>query len=96
MGIDDGELDQEEEPSLEVLSFVVFWLVVLLIGILSAGCSTTVAPNLKLPEKTCERLEMPPLPQSAWVQIRGDQVMADSGGEAILRYYVAARRMLKP
>lgn len=70
--------------------------VLFLVGVISVlfGCTTNVAP-IKLPEKQCQKLEMPPLPQLATITIRGDQVMADTGGEEILRYYVAARRTLK-
>lgn len=59
-----------------------------------SGCMT-VAPDLKLPENQCNRLAMPPVPQDAELVIHGDKIQADKGGEALLRYYVRARQLLR-
>jgi hypothetical protein len=62
------------------------------------GCvNAPVAPNLKLPEtqKACPTLAMPPVPQKVFLQIDGDKVMSDDGGDMLLRGYVRARYLLK-
>jgi hypothetical protein len=63
-----------------------------------SGCvNAPVAPNLKLPEtqKACSTLAMPPVPQKVFLQIDGDKVMSDDGGDMLLRGYVRARYLLK-
>lgn len=62
------------------------------------GCvNAPVAPNLKLPEaaKECPRLSMPPVPQKVFLQIDGENLKADDGGDMLLRGYVRARSLLK-
>lgn len=63
--------------------------------ILSGCVQAPIAPNLKLPEKECPRLNMPAIPQSAHLSIEGDKVTADDGGDMILRGYVRARSLLR-
>ena len=66
--------------------------------LLLTGCvNAPVAPNLKLPEpvKECPRLSMPPVPQKVYLQIDGDKLMYDDGGELLLRGYVRARSLLR-
>lgn len=41
-------------------------------------------------------LAMPPIPQDVVLDIKGDKVTANDGGELVLRYYSRARRLLKP
>lgn len=61
-----------------------------------AGCvSAPVAPNLKLPDKECKQLLMPPVQQKVYIKIDGNKVEADEGGYQLLRFYVAARSTLK-
>lgn len=59
------------------------------------GCvSAPVAPNLKLPEpKECPKLAMPPIPQKVFLQIDGDKIISDAGGDLLLRGYVQARSL---
>lgn len=65
--------------------------------LLLAGCiSAPVAPNLKLPEpQACKTIKLDPVPQKVYLDIQGDKVFADAGGEQILRGYVACRGMNK-
>ena len=52
--------------------------------LLLAGC-VDVAPNLKIPEAQCSKMDMPPIPQKATLTIDGDKIIADEGGENLLR-----------
>ena len=66
--------------------------------ILLGGCvNAPVAPNLRVPEpvKECPRLTMPPVPQKVFLQIDGDKIMSDDGGDMLLRGYVRSRSLLK-
>lgn len=63
------------------------------------GCiNAPVAPNLKLPElkKECPTLVMPAVPQKVLLQIEGDKILSDDGGDMILRGYVRSRSLLRP
>lgn len=63
--------------------------------LLVSGCvQAPIAPNLKLPEQTCAKLDMPAIPQSVHLAIEGDKVTADDGGDTLLRGYVRARQLL--
>lgn len=62
---------------------------------LMACAPVQVAPNLKLPERTCPRLALPPIPEDVLIDIQGDRVTANTGGETLLRYYVQARELLR-
>ena len=46
----------------------------------------------------CEKptLAMPPIPQDVVLDIKGDKIAANEGGELLLRYYSRARQLLKP
>lgn len=46
----------------------------------------------------CEKptLAMPPIPQDVVLDIKGDHITANEGGELLLRYYSRARQLLKP
>lgn len=66
--------------------------------VLLGGCvNAPVAPNLRIPEpvKECPRLTMPPVPQKVFLQIDGDKIMSDDGGDMLLRGYVRSRSLLK-
>lgn len=67
---------------------------VILISLLLSGC-VSAPVDLKLPEKKCEHMFMPPVPQKATLIIDGDKVSADSGGELLLRGYVDARNLFR-
>lgn len=67
------------------------------LSLMMVGC-VEVAPNLKLPDrsiKSCPQSTLPPIPNKVMINIDGDKVSADSGGELLLRNYVLARELLK-
>ena len=87
-----------------------FWLAILSLVFLS-GCAPTAtvkheAPQLdaaanaikKIVIAGCEKttLAMPPIPQDVVLDIKGDHITANEGGELVLRYYSRARQLLKP
>lgn len=69
------------------------WLPFLLF--LSGCVQAPIAPNLKIPENTCARLDMPPIPQDVVIDIKGDKVTTNEGGDIILRGYARARQLLR-
>ena len=91
--------------------YAVFWIAVLSLCFLSA-CAPTATVNHELPQldrlgdavqkivvQDCAKptLEMPPIPESCVIDIRGDTMTASSPEcESLIRHYVAARRLLKP
>jgi hypothetical protein len=87
-----------------------FWLAVLSLVFLPA-CTPTVTVDHELPQldrigqavqkivvQDCAKpvLAMPPIPQDVVLDIKGDKVTANDGGELVLRYYSRARQLLKP
>lgn len=89
-------MDPYEEMMRDVLIFWAIAFVTACILILSGCVSAPVAPNLKIPENIgCPKLDIPPLPQEVNLQIHGDKVESDAGGERVLRSYVACRAALK-
>jgi|APCry1669192806_1035432.scaffolds.fasta_scaffold17752_6 hypothetical protein len=77
---------------------VLVTLVLVLMLFLVAGCvNAPVAPNLKLPEAqpACPKLALPPIPQKLTLEIEGDKILYDEGGESMLRGYVRARQLLR-
>lgn len=85
-----------------------FWLAILSLVFLSA-CTPTVkheVPQLDTAADTirkiviagCQKptLAMPPIPQDVVLDIKGDTITANEGGELLLRYYSRARQLLKP
>jgi len=62
---------------------------------LTSCVSAPIAPNLKLPEKEFKQLMMPPVADQVYLKIDGNKVEADEHGYQLLRFYVAARSMLK-
>jgi hypothetical protein len=73
-------------------------LFLVLAAFLSGCVSAPVAPNLKLPErseKVCPKKDLPPIPEKVTIQIDGDTVITDEGGEKLLRQYVLARELLR-
>lgn len=92
-----GEDDDSPLPDswVRYLTFVITVVSMLALVLLTA-CSTTVAPNLKLPEqKACRSIALPPVPQKVKLIIDGDKIESDQGGEQLLRGYVAARYLFR-
>ena len=65
--------------------------------LLTSCVSAPVAPNLKFPEpaKECPKLVMPPIPEDVELNIKGDKVTANAGGDLLVRGYARARSLLK-
>ena len=91
-----------------LLICALFWAAILSLVFLSA-CTPTVkheVPQLdtaasaikKIVIAGCEKptLAMPPIPQDVVLDIKGDHITANEGGELVLRYYSRARQLLKP
>ena len=55
---------------------------------LLSGC---ISAPIQIPQKDCKRVDLPPVPQKVYLDIQGDKVIADSGGELLLRGYVQSR-----
>lgn len=87
-----------------------FWLSVLALVFLSA-CTPAVQVNHEVPQlngiseavkkivvQDCTRptLAMPPIPQDVVLDIKGDKITANEGGDLLLRYYSQSRQLLKP
>lgn len=45
--------------------------------------------------KPCPKLDLPPVPQDVVLNIQGDKVTANAGGEILLRGYAQARQLLR-
>jgi hypothetical protein len=86
--------NQDDADTAAMASLCFLLAAILVIVALLTACTTNVAP-IKLPEQQCPKMEMPPVPQHVSLMIDGDKVTADSGGDTILRHYVAARNLLK-
>lgn len=86
-----------KDATAEIIGYMLF-LACFLIAFFVTGCvQAPIAPNLKLPEpvKECPRLEMPPIAEVCTVYIRGDKIVTDACGDALVRGYVRARSLLK-
>lgn len=89
-------LDPYEEMMRGVISFSLIAFAVACFLMLYGCVSAPVAPNLKIPENLgCPKLNLPPVPQDVNLQIHGDKIEADAGGERVLRSYVACRAALR-
>jgi hypothetical protein len=88
------EWNQDDADTAAMASLCFLLAAILVIVALLTACTTNVAP-IKLPEKECKRLDMPPLPQKAVIRIDGSSIDVDEGGSQVIRNYVAARNLLK-
>jgi len=55
---------------------------------LLSGC---ISAPIQIPQKECKRIDLPPVPQKVYIDIQGDKILSDAGGELLLRGYVQAR-----
>ncbi len=82
------------EESVSVLLFIacVFFFL-----FASYGCSPKLADISLNAQKSqsCPRLAMPPVPEDVVLDIKGDKITANAGGEVMLRGYVRARELLR-
>lgn len=92
-------LERELTPSDLLNAKISMWALAAFIIILALylpGCvSAPIAPNLKLPEQSCSKLDMPAVPQKVFLKIDGDKIEADDGGDMLFRGYVRARYLLR-
>lgn len=83
------------------MSFTIVALLAVM-AVLVTGC---VRHDIRAPQidqaltamqaKPCPTLNLPPIPQDVVIDIKGDQVTANAGGEQLLRGYVSARSLLR-
>ena len=52
--------------------------------------------KMAAPQAQCQKLDMPPIMPDVVLDIKGDKITANEGGEILLRWYVRARKLLKP
>lgn len=55
---------------------------------LLSGC---ISAPIQIPQKECKRIDLPPVPQKVYLNIEGDKIFSDAGGELLLRGYVQSR-----
>lgn len=100
-------MDEETRMLRESLILsALFWLAILSLVFLSACSVKHEVPQLdtatdvfkKIVVEGCKKptLAMPPIPQDVVLDIKGDHITANEGGELLLRYYSRARQLLKP
>ena len=83
--------DPYQEMMAEIMGYMLF-LACFFIALVVSGCAPVVAPNLKLPEtKACPIPKLPPIPDDVILDISGDKITANAGGQTVLRGYVACR-----
>jgi hypothetical protein len=64
---------------------------------LAHSAETAIHKLAAAPPAQCPTLAMPPIPQECVIDIRANTMTASSKDcESLVRYYVAARRLLKP
>jgi len=85
-----------------------FWLSVLALVFLPA-CTPTVEHQVTVPladkivdkiaalphPVTCRQLDLPPVPDDVVLDIKGDKITANAGGEVVLRGFVACRSLYR-
>ena len=101
-GMNDGR-DVVTSASVATLCFlaVAVMLVVELLNL--PGCTPAVEHRVTVPQidtaikalKTPDCSKPPPIPQDVVIDIKGDRVTANTGGEQLLRDYVSARDCLR-
>lgn len=59
-------------------------------------CPKLTVPSCpKVEPKSCSHYELPGIPQTVTIKIRGDVVEADAGGEQLIRNYSRAQQLLR-
>ena len=80
---------------------VVAALIYFVILLCFAGCTgvkvdkiVDIPPSISSPQ-TCPKLDMPGVSDDVVLDISGDKITANAGGEKLLRYYSRARQLLR-
>jgi hypothetical protein len=77
----------------DIFLIVLGFILMMLVALSLPGC---VNAPIKLPEpKSCPTLVLDPIPQKVYLDVQGDKVVSDKGGDQVLRGYVACRSMYK-
>lgn len=82
----------------ELIGYMLWCACVVIAFVLLPGCAPKIA-DISLappPAQTCPKLVMPPIPDDVVLDIRGDKIITNAGGDTILRGYVQARSLLRP
>jgi hypothetical protein len=88
--------------------YALFWLAVLSLVFLPA-CTPTIEHQVTVPladkivdkiaalppPVTCRKLDLPPVPSDVVLDIKGDKITANAGGETVLRGFVACRSLYR-
>ena len=89
------------QQMMEDVMAIGLFLLCLAIAFFTQGCATAKVDKLvdisvdKSPAHSCPKLVMPPVPNDVVLDIRGDKVISNEGGDTILRGYVRARQLLQ-
>jgi hypothetical protein len=88
----------------EAMSLLLF-IGCLVVAVFTQGCTTQVLPNVKIDSGAikqqlmanhpCPGFTPRPIPQDVVIDIFGDKVQANQGGENLLRDYVRAQQCLR-
>ena len=88
------------QQMLEDAIAISLFMVCLAVAIFTQGCTRVdkvVDISMdKNPTQECPKLVMPPIPDDVLLDIKGDSVTANAGGDLLLRGYSRARTLLKP
>lgn len=89
--------DPYQQMMAEAMGFAIF-IGCVIVAVLTQGCAPKLADiSVSQPQaRSCPTLAMPPVPDDVVLDISGDKVNANQGGEVILRGYVHARSLLRP
>lgn len=89
------------QQMMEDVMAIGLFVMCLAIAFFTQGCVNTKVDKLvdismdKSPAQSCPKLVMPPVPNDVVLDIRGDKVISNEGGDTILRGYVRARQLLQ-
>lgn len=100
--------DPDAMPRQTLIICAMFWASVLALVFLPA-CTPTVEHQVTVPladkivdkiakmdqPVTCRKLDFPPVPDDVVLDIKGDKITANPGGETVLRGYVACRSLYR-
>lgn len=74
----------------EIVGYLLFLACVMLALVALSGCTSKLL-EVTAPSQECPRLVLPPVADDVVLDIKGDKVTANAGGDTLLRGYVACR-----